>query len=244
MATYFETGHAKNVDNFHLLIQFVMGFGAAYNPHNPSLQVAQLQQLEVEARERLLHVVQTNTEYNGAVNRRYYLFKELRSLVTRGNNVLQTTGADAQTLQDAKYFVRKVHGRRAQMIQAPLDINTPAPNTISTSQQSYTQLVQHVIGFKAVLESVPDYVANVADLELAAWDVKIQNLSLSNTDVAVRYVAVSNARLSRNAKLYADEDGLVSVALEVKKYVKGIFGSKSPQYLQVSGIKFRKVRRA
>ena len=53
-------------------------------------------------------------------------------------------------------------------------------------------------------------------------------------------VVYSNARISRNSVLYAENTGLVEIALEVKKYVKAIFGATSPQYKQVSGIKFKK----
>jgi hypothetical protein len=42
--------------------------------------------------------------------------------------------------------------------------------------------------------------------------------------------------------LYADGTGLVDLALLVKKYIKSLFGADSPQYEQISGLKFRRPR--
>ncbi|MGB7200743.1 MAG: hypothetical protein WBD16_00595 [Pyrinomonadaceae bacterium] len=43
--------------------------------------------------------------------------------------------------------------------------------------------------------------------------------------------------------LYDLDTGLVTLAVFVKKYVKALFGAASPQYDQVSGLKFRYVDR-
>jgi hypothetical protein len=52
----------------------------------------------------------------------------------------------------------------------------------------------------------------------------------------------SNFRIARNVILYANETGLVDIAGEVKKYIKSVFGGTSPQYKQVSKLKFTKVK--
>ena len=38
--------------------------------------------------------------------------------------------------------------------------------------------------------------------------------------------------------LYLDANSLVEIALDVKKYVKSVLGASSPQFKQVSGLKF------
>lgn len=53
-------------------------------------------------------------------------------------------------------------------------------------------------------------------------------------------VAYSNARITRDTILYSDDTGLIDIASDVKKYVKAIFGASSPQFKQISGIKFKK----
>jgi len=71
----------------------------------------------------------------------------------------------------------------------------------------------------------------------------LAELKAKNTGVINTYTAYSNARIDRNKVLYTDNTGLVDLALEVKKYVKSVFGAGSPQYKQVSGIKFKKESR-
>jgi hypothetical protein len=36
--------------------------------------------------------------------------------------------------------------------------------------------------------------------------------------------------------------GLVDLALDTKTYLKGAFGTKSPHYLEVSGLEFKRMR--
>ena len=78
-------------------------------------------------------------------------FNNLKSLSTRLVNALQTTDATTQTINDAKTFNRKMQGKKASASQTPTDPNAPAPTTISTIQQSYDQLIQHLTGLKSIL---------------------------------------------------------------------------------------------
>ena len=49
MASTSETGHAKNVANFQDLQSFCTGYGAAYNPTNPTISMAALTTKHTEA---------------------------------------------------------------------------------------------------------------------------------------------------------------------------------------------------
>ena len=48
-----------------------------------------------------------------------------------------------------------MQGVRAKAVETSNDPNTPAPTTISTSQQSYDQQIQHLAGIISVLQSEP-----------------------------------------------------------------------------------------
>ena len=146
MASTSEVGHAKNVANFQDIIAFVKGYGATYNPSKNSLKLPQLETLYTEAKDSLNNVTAKNTTYNNAVNERVEAFEDLRLLSTRLVNALETTDASDEKIEDAKGFNRKMQGKRASKIEIPLDPNTPAPKTISSSQQSYDQLIQHFEG--------------------------------------------------------------------------------------------------
>ena len=243
MASTSETGHAKNVANLQDLISFVIGYGTTYNPTKNSLKLAELNALVATSQTSLADVITKNTAYNGKVNDRVIAFKDLKSLSTRLINALQTTDATTQKVADAKAFNKKMQGVRATAITTPTDPNTPAPTTISTSQQSYDSQIQHLAGIISVLESETSYAPNETDLQIATLTAKQTDLTAKNNAVANAYTNVSNSRISRDTTLYATTTGLFDIATEVKKYVKSIYGATSPQFAQVKGIEFTKKRK-
>ncbi|MBU2938475.1 hypothetical protein KO494_02885 [Lacinutrix sp. C3R15] len=242
MASTSEVGHAKNVANFQDLIAFVNGYGATYNPSKNSLQLPQLEALYIQASASLDGVVNKNTDYNNAVNERVEAFSDLRPLSTRLVNALNTTNASDEKVEDAKGFNRKIQGKRASKIETPVDPNQPAPKTISSSQQSYDQLIQHFEGMISVLASEPSYTPNETELQVATLQTKLQALKDSNAEVSKAYAEVSNSRLERNKILYSVDNGLVDTAGEVKQYVKSVYGASSPEFGQIKGIKFKTVK--
>ncbi|RAR51050.1 hypothetical protein [Flavobacterium lacus] len=216
MTSTSEVGHAKNVANFQDLIEFVTGYGATYNPSKNSLKLSELIALKVEAEAKLADVITKNTNYNNKVNERMIAFSNVKALSTRLVNALQTTEATIETINDAKTFNRKMQGKKVSATQTPTDTNAPAPATISTSQQSYDQLIQHLTGLKSVLESEPSYTPNETDLQIDTINAKITELTEKNTAVAAAYASVSNSRISRNETLYTNQNSIFETASEVK----------------------------
>ncbi|CAM4392580.1 hypothetical protein [Flavobacterium terrigena] len=238
-----ETGHAKNIAHFQELIAFVTGYGATYNPSKEALKIPQLNAIVATAETKLADVITKNTAYNNAVNDRVIAFSVLKGLSTRLVSALQTTNAPKEKISDAKGFNRKMQGGRAAAIQTPTDPNAPAPNTISTSQQSYDQLIQHFAALISVLESETSYQPNENDLKVATLTAKQAELIAKNNAVITAYINISNSRIQRNKTLYDTTTGLVDTALEVKKYVKSVYGATSPEYDQIKGILFKKEKR-
>lgn len=237
-----ETGHAKNIANFQDLIAFVTGYGATYNPSKNALKLPQLNALLTTSQTKLADVITKNTAYNNSVNDRMLAFDGLKALSTRLVNALETTDAPKEKVSDAKGFNRKLQGKRASTPATPTDPNTPAPATISASQQSYDQQIQHFAGLISVLESETSYTPNETELQIATLTAKQTDLVAKNNAVSIAYTGISNSRINRNKTLYEDGTGLVSVATEVKKYIKSVFGASSPEFAQVKGIEFKKVR--
>ena len=243
MASVSETGHAKNVANLQDLISFVTGYGATYNPTKNALKLPQLTALYTASQASLADVVTKNTAYNNKVNERVVAFKDLKSLSTRLINALQTTDATSEKIADAKAFNKKMQGIRAKAVETPSDSNAPAPNTISTSQQSYDQQIQHLAGIISVLQSEPSYAPNENDLKIVTLTAKQTDLTAKNSAVAIAYANVSNSRIARDKTIYGEDTGLFDIATEVKKYIKSVFGATSPQFAQVKGIEFTKKRK-
>lgn len=240
MASTSETGHAKNVANLQDLIEFISAYGPNYKPSKTKLQLSEIIKLKTDAETSLTEVITKNTDFNTKVNLRVITFNDLSPLSTRLVAALQATDASPETIADAKSFQKKIQGKRSSTPKTPLDPNQPAPKTISASQLSYDQLIQHFSGLKAVLASEITYTPNEIDLQITTLDTKIVDLNEKNTAVAQTYTAVSNARITRNKILYTNDNSIFETAKEVKLYVKALFGSTSPEYAQIKGIDFRK----
>lgn len=243
MASTSETGHAKNVANFQDLISFVTSYGATYNPSKNGLKLPQLTALYTTSQTKLAEVVAKNTSFNNAVNDRMAAFDGLKALSTRLVNALDSTDATAEKIEDAKVFNRKLQGKKASSSDAPTDPNTPAPETISASQQSYDQQIQHFAGLISVLQSEPSYSPNELELKIATLTTKQADLTAKNNAVSIAYSAISNTRIARNKTLYDPNTGLVDTALEVKKYIKSIYGASSPEFTQVNKIQFKNLKK-
>ena len=239
-----ETGHAKNVANFEDLISFVTGYGATYNPTKVPIKLASLTTLFTTAKADVLNVTTKSVAFNNATNARAILFDPLRSLSTRLVNAFSTTDATSEMVKDAKTINRKIQGKRAKEIQAPTDPNAPAPNTISASQQSYDQLIEHFTKLIELLKTEATYAPNETDLKIVTLTAQLAGLKTANTNVSNSYTAVSNARISRDKTLYKDKTGLYDVAGDVKNYVKSLYGATAPEFKQVSKIKFTKPKTA
>ncbi|GBL34866.1 hypothetical protein EMGBS15_04610 [Filimonas sp.] len=233
-----EVGHAKNVANLNDLISFADSYGAAYNPTKASLKLAALKQLAIEAQTDLTNVINKGVAYNNAVNVRGEAFYTLPAFATRVMNSLKATDASPELIKDAQSFNRKLQGGRAKP-KPPVDPNATPPASNSTSQQSFDQKVQHFEGLIAVADSEESYDPGEDDLKVAGMSARLADYIAKNKAVDTAFADLSNARLSRDANLYKTSVGLVDVAKAVKAYIKSVYGAKSPEYAQVSPIRFK-----
>lgn len=250
MASTSETGHDKNVANFDNLISFCVGYGTTYNPSKNSLKVLQLQTQSASCKVNIVSVTNARVAFNNATNARMTAFAGLKALATRLVNALDVTNASKELVKDAKTVNAKLQGG-GKLTKADagkkiaIDPNTPVietPKTISTSQQSYSNLVEHFAKLIAILSTEPTYVPNENDLKIINVNTQLTSLKNLNTAVVNAYTTYSNSLIARNLSLYNPTNGLIATAKEVKAYVKSVFGASSPQYKQVSGIEFKTVK--
>jgi hypothetical protein len=238
-----ETGHARNVERFAQLISFVQGYGADYAPANTAISLANLQAKLTESRAGIDGVSSTKAPWIVVVNDRQNLFAELRPRMTRVVNGFAASGPPSNAIKDVKTLKRKIDG--VKLKTAP-KASAGAPDDdgkgSSASQQSFTQLTEHLDNLIELLTS-SDYAPNEPDLKLAALAAYSTSLKTVNTAVINATTPWSNARITRDETLYAEGAGLVALAGLVKKYVKSLFGADSPQYKQISGLGFSRPNR-
>jgi hypothetical protein len=253
MASISVTGHAKNVANFEVEISICTGFGTAYNPSKNALKIPQLQTTLTTSKNVMQTVKTTGTTFENARNAREIALSPapLKKFCTRILNALEATDATKQTINDAKAINRKLQGKRADTSTKTTPVavgNTETPATaeakqISVSQQDFDSLIDNFAKFVVCLTAEPLYIPNETDLKVTGLNTALTNYKTLNTAVINAAVPYKSAMIARDNVLYKDNTGLVDIALEVKKYVKSVFGATSPEYKQVSKLEFRKIKR-
>ena len=236
-----EVGHAKNVANFADLISYCTAYGSTYNPSKAALQLTALNTLLTSAQTELANVTTAKNTFNTVTGDRQLTFEPLKPLATKVFNYLSVTDAISEIIADAKTINNKLQGKRTgTTAENPPTEGENQNNTVSVSRQSYDMLTENFSALIDLVSSVPSYTPNETELTTTSLTAYLGELQTANTNVINAEVAYSNARISRNSVLYSENTGLVDIASDVKKYVKAIFGATSPQYKQISGIKFTK----
>ena len=214
MASTTETGNAKNVANFEDLISFCTGYGASYNPSKASIKLAALTTKRTDAVNALAKVNSFLPPWTNAINAREEIFNPLSKLITRVVNAVVASDVPKEIIADVKTIARKLQGKRA-----------------SAKIENMDKLIQ-------LLTAQAGYTPNEPELTVAGLTTVFTNMKTTNTDAVNAYTPLSNSRIDRNKILYDETTGLVTVAGDVKAYVKSVFGGTSPQYKQVSKLKF------
>jgi hypothetical protein len=242
MASTNETGHAKNVANFDELIGFCTGYGVTYNPSKASIKLAALGTLLTSAQTALATVKTAKTAFDNATNSRETAFGPLKKLSTKVVNALAATDASKLTIDDANTINIKLQGRRAngKAVAKPAREGEPVQevNNISVSQQSFDNQVDNFAKLTQTLTAETLYKPNEVELQVATLNTLLTDLKTKNKAVITATAGLSNARIARDKVMYADATGLYDIAQAVKQYIKSLYGASSPQYNQVSGIKF------
>ncbi len=240
-----ESGHAINVATFNDLISFVNGYGSAYNPSNEALALPQLQALAASAGTLLDAVYTAQAPYNAAVAAREVAFAPLSKLVTRVMGFLKASGVTPEVYESVLTVARKIKGARASAKPKTVPADggeEPAVEvkTVSSSQMSYDSREENFGRFIQLLAGIPQYAPNEEELQVPTLTAQGEDLKAKNAAVINASVPLSNARIARDEVLYTPVSGLCDIALTVKSYVMAVFGASSPQYKQISKLRFTK----
>jgi len=242
-----QTGHVQNLVNLGVVINHLGTFQNNYNPSRNNLTIDGLTHLKSDGEAVLAYVTSAEISCKNSIAARSSSFDNLDSLITRTINAIRISGAPAQTIQQAETIVRQLRGKRATAKpiskeaaatkEQPAEIvqNTLHNTTMDSKIENFNKLIQFLIG-------IAEYKPNEADLTITSLNAKLADLKTTNASYVAAIAALDAARLERNTILYAENSGVVDVALSVKLYVKSVFGAKSPQYKEISDIVFTKHR--
>lgn len=247
IATSLETGHAKNVANFAQLVIKCTSYDGSFNPSKPAIQLPAMQNTLSQGKNSIASVNGAEGVLSNAIAARSLAFKPFSKLITRISNAAKAAGAPQQAVDQVMNLIRKLQGRRAtpkmtdEEKQAAIDAGKEIVE-ISSSQTSFDSLLNNFDKLIKLLVTVPEYAPNESGLTIAALTAYYEDLIAKNQVVINAETALNNLRITRNILLYKEITGITDVANAVKLYIKSVFGATSPQYKQVSSLKFTNPR--
>ncbi|MFZ4800227.1 MAG: hypothetical protein ACOYMA_22245 [Bacteroidia bacterium] len=250
-----RTGHYLNVVKFDELIVICKSYDLIYKPSKTSYSITALELLSAEVKDILLNVSQKEIAYAKDTNDRELQFVDLKRLSTRVLLAAKSSGVTSVHFNDLVNVNRKIQGRRAvaitaeekvtmksQILNKSADPNLPLLKKNSVSQLSYDRLFNNFSKLVEVLKATPEFKPNEEELKITSLSAKLELMRLSNQIVSESTVNLSKVRFDRNQIMYLQENNLVDTAMAVKNYSKSVFGARSIQNKQLSGMRFTKLR--
>lgn len=236
MSSQYETGHVKNVANLQKLTEQVIVY-SRYNPPVENITIPSLQTLYTNSLAKLNEVEEKRNANKNAIYLRQVGFEKLKPTCTKIINHLDILGLSQGILEQAKSINKLIQGGQKRTATPPQE-GKETPTTISTSRQSYTQQADNFGILLQLIATITSYNPNEEDLKLTNLSAYQSSLMSATQNVDQSEAELNNKLIERNQMFYADGTGLYSIAQNVKKYVKSLYGATSPEYLNVSKIKF------
>jgi len=236
MSSTSEVGHAKNVANLQKITQQVTTY-SLYNPPVENITVANLQALYTTATAKLAEVEDKRNANKNAIIIRQTAFENLKSTCTKIVNLLEILGLPQGTLDQARSMNRAIQGS-SKKTTTPPEEGKETSKTASTSRQSFTQQAENFGILLQLLATIPGYTPNEEDLKLNNLTTYHASLMSSTQAVDQTEAELNTKLIERDKILYAEGAGLYTIAQNIKKYVKSLYGATSPEYTNVSAIEF------
>jgi len=242
MPSISQTGHDMNLANFRTGITACTYFGTGYNPANPDLTLTSVNALASDCQSALNDLRNALPVLKNEMGIRAEAFKALMPKLSRIVAAHKVSSKNEALKDEVKRQVREMRGQRAKALPntpdgEPTEAQTSAVNT------GYENRAADFAAIVAAINTDTEYNTNQTDLTKTALATQLTELQEANGDVRNAQAPVDNARAARDAVFYTNPKNLVDTALLMKEEVKSRYGTKSPQYKQVSGLKFWRPKR-
>lgn len=223
-------------NNFEVMTTHVVYMGAIYKPTPTHLKLPALQALLAAVKDALNQVSAGESALDLAIAERAALYLLLPGLITQIVNTLEACNPDSPMLKSVNSHVRKFRGQRAS--DEPTNPDGTPGNTHSSSDGSYADKLKIFNDILNDLAKESLYLPEETNLTLLKLGELRDNLGAKNSAVTNARTALKAARAQRDVLMFGKPHGMVPVAQQVKAYLKGAFGTKSPYYTQVKGLRF------
>jgi hypothetical protein len=236
---------SAKINNFSGLIDVVKKFGATYNPSNPNLALANLENVLTEGRMAIKKVIDAEADYLNAATRRVNLFKDQNQMLSRILALLKSQGVDENLYQDLYQVVKQIKGYNKKpsspaetVALAPAETGESKPTKHQGAYLTLEKRTEDFLQFIDFLEMIPDYKPNNSELEIASLKTYQIDMEQINDEVAAFENTLTNERHKRNLLFFNEVNGIMVLGSQVKANIRGAFGRTSSEHLQVIPFKF------
>ena len=235
------------VATFEAMLMFLVYLGAAFNPGPAHLKLPALQARLANLKSLLNDVSLAKAANDAAIAHRAAWYALLPDLVTRVINMLKVLSPKSVVMKTVKSLGAKLRGKR--LTDKPTNPDGSPAESNSASQATAANKVMHMTDLISTLTQEPKYTpaappsgSSEPDLTLAGLGAFRDEMSARNAAVNGTDAPLDQARMARNAAFFDPENGLLVVVQQIKAYVKAIFGAKSAEFKQISGLRFPKYK--
>lgn len=239
-----QPGIDPNVVSFKSLITKIQTFDR-YNPSRADLSIESLITKKTEAESFAAAVIVSKTNFKNSVSARKIAFEGNDKLMTRVLSALKISGVAAHTVTQVESMIRDVKGIRlsdrlteeeiaaAKEKGEEVNQNTIHNKTFDKKLENFNKLVNF-------MGTIAEYKPNEEDLKFATLVLRVDAQRVANETVSNALAMAAAARIARDKFLYTPATGLIDLVTDVKLYVKSVYGADSPEFKQVSSIRFTK----
>lgn len=231
-----EISHAKNVNNFGSLLVSIEVLGSYYSPHKESLSISHLRTVHKQAKAVMQGVGLSLSVYAAAVDSRMKAWDGIEHLAGRILALCNETERELE--QDVNALLKNVRSKNSFVSEHVAVSQLTKFNALLT-QNSFEKRLE---SFDQLVNLISRSKASTVDngkLLIASMEALQSNFRSKNISVKLAEAALNTARYNRDVLLYRQENNLITLAKEVKEYVKDALGPSYIQYLQIMGTNFR-----
>jgi len=238
----------KNVEALEVLQSDCSGF-RGYNPGSPNLTIQSLANRVTNTKQAVDDANVAKSSLDKESNDREMAFDGLPKLASSIVFTLVASGASAQTLNDARFILRQLTGRKRKASKPVPSVEAAAPKDAAgeqvkisrTPQASYASKADHFGNLVKLVSAEPTYSPNEPELSVPGLNEKLARIQQLNSSVIQARSTWSNKKMARDKMLYAD-NSLVTTGRSVQKYVRAAYGFHSAEYHRIAKLIFTKPR--
>jgi hypothetical protein len=234
---------AVNLGCLQTLATALKGFGNIYAPAATSITV-------VEVDKRLLAAQKAASDFNSkhaawrkAIDDRKTAYKPLRKYCTRMLRAFKALVKDVEAVETLVASKKKLDGTRIgkkSTGDAPgmgNDVLSTGGSVAQTGYQDLANTFEQMLELAALHQS---YAPNETDLQITGMQKLLADLRAANLKATEALNDLTLARHKRNEIHFYAPDSIWRTGRDAKDYVLSLFGNGSPEYKQISGLRFRK----